>query len=76
MKQHGKKARQERALERLKKAFVSNNKGWKLIQAYEAEHGSDAVPGAVTDLFDEHKRNWQERRDAEIAILEERIARS
>ncbi len=72
MKQHGKKARQERALERLKKAKVTNSKGWCCYKKWEESHGKP-VPG---DEYIQHDCNWAERRDAEIAILKERIARS
>lgn len=72
MKQHGKKARQERALERLKKAKVTNSRGYRLMRKWEAHH-DEFVP---EDIQMEHDTLWQERRDAEIAILEERIARS
>jgi len=69
---HGRKARQERALERLKKARVENSKVWCCYKAWEKTHDK-LIPG---DEYIQHDCNWQERRDAEIAILEERIARS
>lgn len=69
MKQHGKKARQERALERLKKAKVENSIGCFVLWNESGE-------GNVSkDDYAQHDRNWQERRDKEIAILEKRIAR-
>jgi len=70
MKQHGKKARQERALDRLNKAHVMHSKGWKAMLAWEAENNA-AVPG---DEYISHNCNWQERRDAEAEILKGRIA--
>ena len=69
---HGKKARQERALERLNKAKVENSKGYRLMHEWEAKYDCPAHG----DGYFQHDCNWQERRDAEIAILEERIARS
>ncbi len=72
MKQHGKKARQERALERLKKAKVENSKGYRKMHEWEAKNGSP-VPG---DEYLSYAIDWQERREEQIAILEERIARS
>ena len=72
MKQHGKKARQERALERLKKATIENSKGTRLMKDWE-QYNQKSVPGAV---WMEHGSDWQERQEAEIKILEERIARS
>ena len=66
-----KRARQEGALQRLQTARGVDSKGWQQMQRLEAN--GLAYSG---DAWIEQDCNWQERRDAEIAILKERIARS
>ena len=67
-----KRARQEGALQRLQTARVQNSKGWQQMQKHEANShpAHNPVPG---DAWIQHDCNWQQRRDAEIAILKRKL---